>query len=131
MARGEETEVSFRSGGERIYATLRRGRGRAMTRQHPAFLRRVTLSAAASVLQAKVAPLGAMIAPRPLLVVHSKADTVAPFAHGEALAAAAGAAAQLLPIEHSPHCFWISDDSERVQLACVDWLEKRLWFEPA
>ena len=98
----------------------------AMTRQYPAFLRRVTLSAAASVLQANIAPLGAMIAPRPLLVVHSKADTIVPFAQGETLAAAAGATAELLPIEHSPHCFWISDDSERVQLACLDWLEKRL-----
>lgn len=98
----------------------------AMTRKYPAFLSRVTLSAAASVLQADIAPLGTMIAPRPLLVVHSKADTVVPFTQGERLVAAAGATAELLPIEHSPHCFWISDNSERVQRACLDWLAKWL-----
>jgi hypothetical protein len=97
-----------------------------MARKYPAFLRRASLSAAESVMRANIAPLAAMIAPRPLLVVHSKADTVVPFAQGEALAAAGGEKAELLAIDNSPHCFWIAEDSERVQSACVDWLGKWL-----
>ena len=98
----------------------------SMARRYPAFLRRLTLSAADSVMQAKVVPLAPMIAPRPLLVVHSKADSSVPVEQGRALAEAAGKSAELLLIDDSPHCFWISSDSDRVQRACVEWLSERL-----
>jgi pimeloyl-ACP methyl ester carboxylesterase len=97
-----------------------------MARDYPQFLRRVALSAADSVMRTDVVPLAPMIAPRPLLVVHSTADSVVPPTQGRALARAAKKPVELLLVDDSPHCFWISPESERVQLASVDWLAAHL-----
>jgi hypothetical protein len=97
-----------------------------MARDYPPFLRRVSLSAADSVMLADVVPLAPMIAPRPLLVVHSTADSVVPPTQGRALAGAAKKPIELLLVDDSPHCFWIAPESERVQLASVDWLKAHL-----
>jgi pimeloyl-ACP methyl ester carboxylesterase len=98
----------------------------AMAKTYPAFLKRITLSAVDSAMCVRALPLAPLIAPRPLLVVHSRADASVPIAQGEALAAAAGQTCRLVVIERSPHCFWIGSDSERVQQEATEWLHRHL-----
>jgi uncharacterized protein len=99
----------------------------AMAKTYPAFLDRIALSAVDSVMLVRAVPLAPLIAPRPLLIIHSRADGSVPVGQAEALAAVAEpACSRLLLIDDSPHCFWIGDQSERVQQESVDWLRERL-----
>jgi dipeptidyl aminopeptidase/acylaminoacyl peptidase len=99
----------------------------AMAKAYPAFLKRIALSAVDSAMLVRAAPFAPLIAPRPLLIIHSRADGSVPVAQAEALAAAAQpSSSRLLLIDDSPHCFWIADQSERVQQESVDWLRERL-----
>jgi len=97
-----------------------------MAKTYPAFLRRITLSAVDSAMLVRAVPLVPLIAPRPLLIIHSRADSSVPVAQAEALAAAALPPARLILLDDSPHCFWISDQSQRVQREAVDWLQEHL-----
>ncbi|MGO8800834.1 MAG: alpha/beta fold hydrolase [Roseiarcus sp.] len=97
----------------------------SMAKTYPAFLKRIALSAVDSAMLLRAIPLAPLIAPRPLLIIHSRADASVPVAQAEALAAAAPSS-RLLLLDDSPHCFWISDQSERVQQESVDWLGERL-----
>jgi dipeptidyl aminopeptidase/acylaminoacyl peptidase len=97
----------------------------SMAKTYPAFLERIPLSAVDSAMLVRAVPLAPLIAPRPLLVIHSRADESVPVAQAEALAAAAQCA-RLILIDDSPHCFWIGDQSQRVQQETVDWLGEQL-----
>lgn len=97
----------------------------SMAKTYPAFLKRIALSAVDSAMLVRAIPLAPLIAPRPLLIIHSRTDGSVPVAQAEALAAAAPSA-RLILIDDSPHCFWIADQSERVQQESVDWLAERL-----
>jgi uncharacterized protein len=98
----------------------------AMAKSYPAFLKRLALSAVDSAMLVRAVPLVPLIAPRPLLIIHSRSDGSVPIAQAEALAAAALPPARLIVLDDSPHCFWISDQSERVQRETVDWLREHL-----
>jgi pimeloyl-ACP methyl ester carboxylesterase len=97
-----------------------------LTKVYPAFLRRIRLSAIDSAMQVRAVPLAPLIAPRPLLIVHSRTDNSEPVAQAEALHAGAKDPRQLVLIDESPHCFWIGNQSERVQKEVVDWLHRYL-----
>ena len=97
-----------------------------MTEKYPAFLRRIRLSAVDSAMRVRAVPLAPLIAPRPLLIVHSRADTSVPVQQAEALYAAAGDPRLLVLLDDSPHCFWIGNQSRRVQEETVNWLKKYL-----
>lgn len=97
-----------------------------MLKTYPAFLDRFSLSAVDSAFCVRATPLAASIAPRPLLVVHSRADMSVPVSHGEAIHRAAGEPRRLVLIDDSPHCFWIHEASDRVQQETVAWLSKYL-----
>ena len=98
----------------------------AMSRKYPAFLKRMTLSSVDSAMQLRAVPLAPLIAPRPLMIVHSRADSSVPVEQAEALAAAANEPHELVLLDESPHCFWIGDDSAKVQEATREWLRQRL-----
>jgi uncharacterized protein len=97
-----------------------------MSLKYPAFLKRMTVSSVDSAMQVRAVPFAPLIAPRPLLVVHSRADSSVPVEQAEALAAAALEPHRLLLLDHSPHCFWIGDDSETVQEETKEWLRRHL-----
>jgi uncharacterized protein len=97
-----------------------------MSKTYPAFLKRMTLSSVDSAMQMRAAPFAALIAPRPLLIIHSRADSSVPVEQAESLAAAAKEPVKLVLLDHSPHCFWIGEDSVRVQEATKEWLRERL-----
>ena len=98
----------------------------AMSKAYPEFLKRIALSAVDSAMLVRAVPLAPLIAPRPLLIIHSRADSSVPVAQAEALAEAARPPVRLVLLDNSPHCFWISDQSERVQREAVDWLQEHL-----
>ena len=108
------------------YQPADRGAFLAMSKTYPAFLKRIALSAVDSALRVKAVPLVPMIAPRPLLIVHSRADGSVPVAQAEALAAAAGDPCRLVLLDDSPHCFWIGRDSVAVQDEATGWLDRHL-----
>ena len=95
------------------YQPADRRRFLAMAKTYPAFLSGIALSAVDSAMRVKAVPFAPLIAPRPLLVVHSRADGSVPVAQGEALAAAAGDPCRLVLLDDSPHCFWIGRHSVR------------------
>jgi len=97
-----------------------------MAEKYPAFLRRIRLSAVDSAMRVRAVPVAPLIAPRPLLIVHSRTDTSVPVDQGEALYAAARDPRLLVLLDDSPHCFWIGNQSRRVQQETVDWLKKYL-----
>lgn len=94
--------------------------------KHPSFLRRIRLSAVDSALRVRAAPFASLIAPRPLLIIHSRADASVPVQQAEALSTAAREPNRLIIIDDSPHCFWIGDQSQFVQEATVAWLREYL-----
>ena len=75
---------------------------RQMSKTYPQFLKRLSLSSVDSAFRVKAVPLAALIAPRPLLVVHSRADSSVPVRQGEALYAAAKEPKELLLVDESP-----------------------------
>jgi uncharacterized protein len=77
-------------------------------------------------MQVRAVPLAALIAPRPILIVHSRTDTSVPVAQAEALYAGAVDPRKLVLLDESPHCFWIGNQSQRVQEEVVDWLRSYL-----
>jgi uncharacterized protein len=97
-----------------------------MAEKYPAFLRRIRLSAVDSAMRVRAVPLAPLIAPRPILIVHSRADTSVPVQQAEALYAAASDPRLLILLDDSPHCFWIGNQSRRVQEETVSWLKKYL-----
>jgi uncharacterized protein len=97
-----------------------------MAEKYPAFLRRIRLSAIDSVLRVRAVPLAPLIAPRPILIVHSRTDTSVPVQQAEELYAAARDPRLLVLLDDSPHCFWIGNQSQRVQEETVSWLKKYL-----
>jgi dipeptidyl aminopeptidase/acylaminoacyl peptidase len=97
-----------------------------MSKTYPAFLKRIALSAVDSAMRVKAVPLVPLIAPRPLLIVHSRADGSVPVAQAEALAAAAGEPCRLVLLDDSPHCFWMGRDSVAVQEESAEWLDRHL-----
>lgn len=97
-----------------------------MSKTYPAFLQRLALSSIDSVLRFRATPLASLIAPRPLFVVHSRADGSVPVQQALSLAEAAGQTTRLLLLDRSPHCFWIGEDSIRVQEETRTWLERNL-----
>jgi pimeloyl-ACP methyl ester carboxylesterase len=99
---------------------------RKMSRTYPQFLKRIALSAVDSAFRVRAIPLAPLVAPRPLLVVHSRADTSVPVRQGEALFAAAGETRRLVLLDDSPHCFWIGADSLRVQEEAAGWMRRHL-----
>jgi pimeloyl-ACP methyl ester carboxylesterase len=98
----------------------------AMSKTYPAFLKRLTLSSVESAMLTRAVPAASLIAPRPLLIVHSRADSSVPVEQAEALAAAAGEPCRLVLLDHSPHCFWIGNDSIAVQEETSEWLRQHL-----
>ncbi len=98
----------------------------AMAKTYPSFLKHIALSAVDSAMLVRAVPFVPLIAPRPLLIIHGRRDGSVPLAQAEALAAAALPPARLIVLDDSPHCFWISDQSERVQQETVDWLREHL-----
>jgi pimeloyl-ACP methyl ester carboxylesterase len=108
------------------YAPADRDAFRHMAKTYPAFLRRITLSAVDSAFRVSVVPFAPLIGPRPLLVIHSRADTSVPHEQGEAIARAAGRSARLILIDDSPHCFWLGRHSVAVQEQSRDWLVRHL-----
>lgn len=99
---------------------------RQTSKTYPQFLKRLSLSSVDSAFRVRAIPLASLIAPRPLLVVHSRADSSVPVRQGEALYAAAGEPRRLVLLDDSPHCFWIGADSERVQEEAKDWMRRYL-----
>ena len=97
-----------------------------MSEKYPAFLRRIRLSAVDSAMRVRTVPLAPLIAPRPLLIIHSRTDTSVPVQQAEALHGAARDPRLLVLLEDSPHCFWIGNQSRRVQQETVDWLKEYL-----
>ena len=97
-----------------------------MAEKYPAFLRRIRLSAVDCAMGVRGVPLAPLIAPRPLLIVHSRADTLVPVQQAETLYAAAQDPRLLVLLDDSPHCLWIGNQSERVQEETVNWLKKYL-----
>jgi pimeloyl-ACP methyl ester carboxylesterase len=98
----------------------------SMAETYPAFLTRIPLSSVDSVMLVRAIPLAPLIAPRPLLIIHSRADGSVPVEQAEALAAATRHFSRLVLIDNSPHCFWIGDQSERVRRESADWLREQL-----
>ena len=98
----------------------------AMAKTYPAFLKRLTLSAVDSAMRVRAVAMAPMIAPRPLLVVHSRADSSVPVEQAEALAAVAREPCRLVLLDHSPHCFWIGNNSAAVQEETKEWLRQHL-----
>jgi uncharacterized protein len=97
-----------------------------MSRTYPAFLKRMRLSSVDSAMQMRATPFVPLIAPRPLLIIHSRADSSVPVGQAESLAAAAKEPCELVLLDRSPHCFWIGADSVKVQEATKEWLHQRL-----
>ena len=97
-----------------------------MAEKYPAFLRRIRLSAVDSAMRVRAVPLAPLIAPRPILIVHSRADTSVSVQQAEALYAAASDPRLLVLLDDSPHCFWSGNQSRRVQGETVSWLQKYL-----
>jgi uncharacterized protein len=97
-----------------------------MAKKYPAFLRRMRLNAVDSAMQVRGVPLVPLISPRFILVVHSRTDTSVPVAQAEALYAAANDPRHLVLLDESPHCFWIGNQSQRVQEEVVAWLKTYL-----
>jgi uncharacterized protein len=97
-----------------------------MSKTYPAFLRRMTLSSVDSAMQMRATLFAPLIAPRPLLIIHSRADSSVPVEQAESLAAAAKKPFELVLLDRSPHCFWIGADSVKVQEATKEWLRQRL-----
>jgi pimeloyl-ACP methyl ester carboxylesterase len=97
-----------------------------MAKKYPAFLRRIRLSALDSAMQLRAVSLVPLIAPRPILIVHSRTDTSVPVAQAEALHAAASDPCRLVLLDESPHCFWIGNQSRRVQEEVTAWLKTYL-----
>jgi dipeptidyl aminopeptidase/acylaminoacyl peptidase len=60
------------------------------------------------------------------MIIHSRADSSVPVEQAEALAAAANEPHELVLLDESPHCFWIGEDSAKVQEAIREWLRQRL-----
>jgi fermentation-respiration switch protein FrsA (DUF1100 family) len=60
-----------------------------MAEKYPAFLRRIRLSAVDSAMRVRAVPLAPLIAPRPILIVHSRTDTSVPVQQAETLYAGA------------------------------------------
>jgi len=108
------------------YAPENRSAFLEMAEKYPAFLRRIRLSAVDSAMRVRAVPVAPLIAPRPLLIVHSRTDASVPVEQGEALYAAARDPRLLVLLDDSPHCFWIGNQSRRVQQETVDWLKKYL-----
>jgi uncharacterized protein len=108
------------------YAPADRSAFLEMAEKYPAFLRRVRLSAVDSVMRVRAVPLVPLIAPRPILIVHGRTDTSVPVQQAEALYAAARDTRFLVLLDDSPHCFWIGNQSQRVQKETVGWLQKYL-----
>ena len=108
------------------YAPADRDAYRQIVKKYPAFLRRIRLSSVDSALRVRAAPFAPLIAPRPLLIIHSRADTSVPIRHAEMLAGAAGKPHRLIRLEHSPHCFWIGNQSVIVQEETAAWLQQCL-----
>lgn len=108
------------------YAPEDRAAFKAMSRTYPAFLKRLSLSSVDSAMTVRAIPYAPLIAPRPLLVIHSRTDGSVPVRQGEALHAAAGEPRRLILIDQSPHCFWIASESQRVQTESTDWLSRHL-----
>lgn len=88
-----------------------------MAEKYPAFLRQIRFSAVDSAMRVRALPLAPLIAPRPLLIVHSCTDTSVPVQQAPRL---------LVLLDDSPHCFWIGNQSRRVQEETVGWLQKHL-----
>jgi fermentation-respiration switch protein FrsA (DUF1100 family) len=97
-----------------------------MAEKYPAFLRRIRLSAVDSAMRVRAVPLAPLIAPRPILIVHSRTDTSVPVQQAETLYAGARDPRLLVLLDDSPHCFWIGNQSLRVQEETVSWLKKYL-----
>lgn len=97
-----------------------------IVKRYPAFLRRLRLSAVESAVRVRVVPLVPLIAPRPILIVHSRNDTSVPVEQAETLYAAACPPRLLIVLDDSPHCFWIGNQSQRVQEETVKWLQEYL-----
>ena len=64
------------------------------------------------------------LAPRPLLIIHSKNDTSVPVDQANKLYACARQIKQLYVVEDSPHCFWIGPKSEEIQEMATKWVKK-------
>jgi len=97
-----------------------------IAKTYPAFLHQISLSSIDSAMRIRAVPMASLIAPRPLLIIHSRADGSVPVEQAQALAAASGEPSRLLLLDHSPHCFWIGEDSARVQDETQAWLERHL-----
>jgi len=94
--------------------------------EFPQFTTHVYLSSADSLIGFKPRQLVHLAAPRPIRFIHSKDDESVPLKHSRALYRAAGQVKDLKIIKGSPHCFWLSDQSEKVQQLTVEWLVKYL-----
>ncbi|MEI8180682.1 prolyl oligopeptidase family serine peptidase, partial [Aestuariivirga sp.] len=86
----------------------------------------ITLSTVDSALRVRAVPFAPLIAPRPFLIIHSRADESVPYQQAEELAAAAGDPCRLVLLDESPHCFWIGNDSVAVQEETREWLVQHL-----
>lgn len=64
------------------------------------------------------------LSPLPLLIVHSRADEVVPFHHGERLAAAAKQPGEFWPVDKASHIAVFKDKVMQDRL--VEWLERQL-----
>lgn len=108
------------------YAPADRHAFRRMAKTYPAFLRRIALSAVDSAFRVKAVQFAPLIGRRPLLVIHSRADTSVPCEQGKALARAVGSSARLILLDDSPHCFWLGRHSVAVQEQSRNWLARHL-----
>lgn len=97
-----------------------------MISRYPAFAREIYLSSPDSLLQFKPLYFAHFISPRPIRFIHSKDDTSVPIRHSQELYARAGEVKDFQVIHGSPHCFWLSNQSEKVQELTLEWILKYL-----
>jgi len=94
--------------------------------EYPQLATHVYLSSADSLIAFKPIRFVHMIAPRPIRFVHSADDESVPVKHSYELYGAAGEVKDLQVIRRTPHCFWLSFQSERVQNMAVEWMVEHL-----
>jgi len=99
---------------------------RKLREEFPRFASHAFLSSADSLLAFRPRHLAGGIAPRPLRIIHSLADTSVPFRHAAEIFGRSGEVKDLVAIRDSPHCFWIGPDSRRVQELTLEWMERYL-----
>jgi uncharacterized protein len=96
-----------------------------MLRQYPQFVTHVTLSSPDSLCQFQPREAVHRLAPRPLRIVHSLADTSVPVTQAYELYGRAGEVKDIQLIPDSPHCFWLGTHNVEVQQLVLDWLQ---WY---